>query len=64
MGGNSSEVKECSEETENKPTLLDDALTAEDWGVLSEYLEILTPLKEATARLEGRAIQGNCFNSY
>jgi hypothetical protein len=56
--------RNAQKKIENKPTILDDALTAEDWGVLSEYLEILTPLKEATARLEGRAIQGNCFNSY
>jgi hypothetical protein len=34
-------------------------LMPEDWNVLSEYLEILAPLKEATARLEGQATQGN-----
>jgi hypothetical protein len=56
--------RNAQKKIENKPTILDDALTAGDWGVLSEYLEILTPLKEATARLEGRAIQGNYFNSY
>jgi hypothetical protein len=64
MGGNSSEVKESSEENRKQAYYSYDALTAGDWGVLSEYLEILTPLKEATARLEGRAIQGNYFNSY
>jgi hypothetical protein len=44
-------------------TILDDTLMSEDWNILSEYLDILAPLKEATARLEGRATQGNLPNS-
>ena len=47
----------------DKPTILDDTLMPEDWNILSEYLDILAPLKEATARLEGRATQGNLLNS-
>jgi hypothetical protein len=43
----------------DKPSILNNMLTPEDWNVLSEYLEILAPLKEATARLEGQATQGN-----
>ena len=37
----------------DKPSILDDILMPEDWNVLSEYLEILAPLKEATAWLKG-----------
>ena len=44
---------------QDKPTILDNTLSSEDWTVLSEYLEILAPLKEATVRLEGRATQGS-----
>ena len=47
----------------DKPTILDDTLMPEDWIILSEYLDILAPLKEATARLEGQATQGNLLNS-
>ena len=34
-------------------------LTAHDWGVVTDYMEVLKPLKEATKRLEGR---GGEFN--
>jgi len=44
----------------DKPTILDDTLMPEDWNILSEYLDILAPFKEATA---GRATQGNLLNS-
>ena len=52
-----------SNKMKDKPTILDDTLMSEDWNILSEYLDILAPLKEATARLEGRATQGNLPNS-
>ena len=39
-------------------TIVDDMLTADDWDVLNQYLEVLEPLKQATKRLEGRAIKG------
>ncbi|KAI1532814.1 hypothetical protein PtrSN002B_010493, partial [Pyrenophora tritici-repentis] len=32
-------------------------LTAADWAVITEYIEVLKPLKDATKRLEGR---GKC----
>ena len=31
-----------------------DGLTAADWAVITEYVEVLRPLKTATERLEGR----------
>jgi hypothetical protein len=31
-----------------------DGLTAADWAVVTEYLDVLKPLKSATKRLEGR----------
>ena len=30
------------------PTIVDDMLTADDWDILNQYLEILEPLKQAT----------------
>jgi hypothetical protein len=33
-------------------------LSAADWGVITEYLEVLKPLKLATKRLEGRCKSG------
>jgi hypothetical protein len=33
-------------------------LTAADWGVVTEYLAVLKPLKAATKRLEGRSASG------
>ena len=42
-----------------KPKICQDILTADDWGVLTECLAILEPLKEASLRLQGRAEQGN-----
>ena len=30
-----------------------DGLTAHDWAVVTEYLDVLQPLKSATKRLEG-----------
>jgi hypothetical protein len=32
-------------------------LTANDWDTLNQYLEVLEPLKQATKRLQGRAIK-------
>jgi hypothetical protein len=40
------------------PTIVDDMLTADDWDTLNQYLEVLEPLKQATKRLQGRAIKG------
>lgn len=36
-----------------------DGLTAHDWGVVTDYMEVLKPLEDATKRLEGR---GGDFN--
>lgn len=33
-------------------------LTAHDWAVINEYIDVLQPLKEATKRLEGRGNSG------
>jgi hypothetical protein len=30
----------------DKPPMLDDTLMPEDWNILSDYLDILAPLKE------------------
>jgi hypothetical protein len=38
--------------------IVDDMLTADDWDTLNQYLEVLEPLKQATERLQGRAIKG------
>jgi hypothetical protein len=35
-----------------------DGLTAADWAVITEYMEVLKPLKLATKRLEGRSYSG------
>ena len=45
------------------PTIVDDMLNADDWDVLNQYLEILEPLKQATERLQGRAIKGAFYSS-
>jgi hypothetical protein len=34
-------------------------LTADDWQVVTKYIDVLGPLKECTKRLEGRGAQGN-----
>ena len=33
-------------------------LTATDWAVITEYIDLLRPLKAATERLEGRGESG------
>ena len=45
--------KNPSPQRKEWPTIIDDELTSDDWTILSEYLDILAPLKEATLRLEG-----------
>jgi hypothetical protein len=35
-----------------------DGLTAADWAVINEYIQVLQPLKEATKRLEARGKSG------
>ena len=35
-----------------------DGLTAADWAVITEYIDVLKPLKMATTRLEGRGRSG------
>jgi hypothetical protein len=35
-----------------------DGLSAADWQVVTEYMDVLGPLKECTKRLEGRSGQG------
>jgi hypothetical protein len=36
-----------------------DGLRAADWAVITKYIEVLKPLKEATKRLEARGKQGS-----
>lgn len=36
-----------------------DGLTAGDWQVVTEYMDVLRPLKECTKRVKGRGGQGN-----
>ena len=36
-----------------KPSLLVDLLNADDWSIITQYLEILKPLKDATILLQG-----------
>jgi hypothetical protein len=38
-----------------KLSIIDNALSCEDWDMLKEYMQILKPLKETTELLEGRA---------
>ncbi|PVH90491.1 hypothetical protein DM02DRAFT_480048, partial [Periconia macrospinosa] len=35
-----------------------DGLTSQDWAVITQYIQVLQPLKEATLRLEGRGASG------
>jgi hypothetical protein len=35
-----------------------DGLSAADWQVVTEYIDVLGPLKECTKRLKGRSRQG------
>jgi hypothetical protein len=42
-----------------QPWMRLDGLGAADWQVVTEYMDILKPLKECTKRLEGRGKQGN-----
>jgi hypothetical protein len=37
-----------------------DGLTAADWAVITDYVDVLRPLKIATQRLEGRSRKGDC----
>jgi hypothetical protein len=37
-----------------QPWMRSDGLTATDWAVITEYMDVLKPLKTATKRLEGR----------
>ena len=37
-----------------KPSLADDRLTADDWHVITQYVEILKPCKDATMMLQGQ----------
>jgi hypothetical protein len=52
-------TKSAPKKHRTQPKICQDMLTAEDWSVLTEYLTILQPLKEASLHLEGRAEQGN-----
>jgi hypothetical protein len=36
-----------------------DSLSAANWQVVTEYMDVLRPLKECTKRLKGRGKQGN-----
>ena len=44
-----------------RPSICDDFLTSDEWAIVTQYLEVLTPFKEATQRLEGRATNGKVF---
>jgi len=37
-----------------QPTIINDALDADDWQILAIYLKILQPLEEVTNELQGR----------
>jgi hypothetical protein len=41
-----------------QPWMRSDGLTAADWAVVTEYMDVLKPLKAATKRLEGRSKNG------
>jgi hypothetical protein len=41
-----------------------DGLSAADWQVVTEYMDVLGPLKECTKRLEGRSRQGKYVTVY
>ncbi|KAF3031145.1 hypothetical protein E8E12_000964 [Didymella heteroderae] len=54
---------EIAAENNNKPLtlpswMLSGGLTAADWAVITEYIEVLEPLKSATDRLQGRGKAG------
>lgn len=36
-----------------RPTILDDTISAADWHVINQYIDILKPLKDATLKLQG-----------
>jgi hypothetical protein len=42
-----------------QPSMRSDDLTGADWAVITEYMNILKPLKTATKRLEGRGKSGS-----
>ncbi|KAI0569828.1 hypothetical protein Alg130_11478, partial [Pyrenophora tritici-repentis] len=42
-----------------QPWMRSDGLTGADWAVITEYMDILKPLKTATKRLEGRGKSGS-----
>ncbi|KNG46889.1 transposase-like protein [Stemphylium lycopersici] len=42
-----------------QPWMRSDGLTGADWAVITEYIDILQPLKTATKRLEGRGKRGS-----
>jgi hypothetical protein len=44
---------------EAQPWMRSTGLTADDWQVVTEYIDVLGPLKACTKRLEGRGGQGN-----
>ena len=58
--------KSNTQRSKKKPkppsAIIDDMLTADDWDAINQYLEILEPLKQATERLEGRAIKGTTLS--
>ncbi|PZD22888.1 Dimer-Tnp-hAT domain containing protein, partial [Pyrenophora tritici-repentis] len=42
-----------------QPWMRSDGLTGADWAVITEYMDILKPLKTSTKRLEGRGKSGS-----
>ena len=36
-----------------EPSLVSDVLSANDWSVITQYVELLKPLKDATLLLQG-----------
>ncbi|KJZ68404.1 hypothetical protein HIM_12202 [Hirsutella minnesotensis 3608] len=51
-------TRQMPKKSRKQPAIVDDRMFAEDWSVIAEYLAILTPLKIATKRLEGRPKEG------
>jgi hypothetical protein len=47
------ESKRRRESSNHRPTIVNNKLTAEDWHMISLYVDLLKPFKDATLRLEG-----------
>jgi hypothetical protein len=48
----------CSKQPDAQPWMRSDGLSAADWSVITDYINVLKPLKAATKRLECRGLDG------